>query len=104
MNLVFIMTKTEWVDTKTIGIVGKIKLLFPLYLKLTPFMSQSLPPLVISHRSSHSFYYLDPEDVSISKRMNQLSHILIPGEHKMYFTFSFLTTLYTWQRLKKTAS
>ena len=38
---------------------------------------------------SHSFYYLDPEDVSISKRMNQLSHMLIPGEHKMYFTFSF---------------
>lgn len=57
--------------------------------KVTQFMPQPLPALVIGHRSSHSFYYLDPEDVSISKRMNQLSHMLIPGEHKMYFTFSF---------------
>lgn len=54
MNLVFIMMKTEWVDTKTIGIVGKIKLLFPLYLKLpclclNPFPLLSLAIDLVTH-------------------------------------------------------
>lgn len=53
MNLLFIMTKTEWVDTKTIGIVGKIKL-FPLYLKLpslclNPFPLLSLAIDLVTH-------------------------------------------------------
>lgn len=54
MTLIFIMEKTEWVNTKTIGIVGKIKLQFPLYLKLpslclNPFLPLSLGVDLVTH-------------------------------------------------------
>lgn len=85
----FVMEKTEWSTHQNHRDCRENKAAISSLFKVAQFMSQPLPALVIGCRSSHSFYYLDPEDnVHFQKDESIISHVNT-GEHKMYFTFSF---------------